>query len=67
MIGLCGMIFVFLVLICLFSYWISWEMQHNEQRHAFRTQIWSDVVNLFGKFRALFRSSGIQPVTAKTA
>jgi hypothetical protein len=58
MLGLFGMIMVFLVQICLFSYWISWEMQNKQKRPAFTTQVRNDLVGLFAKSRGLVRNPG---------
>jgi hypothetical protein len=69
MLGLCGMIVVQLTLIGFMSYWISWDMQHEETRPAFMKQVGNDFVGLFSKFRGSVPNPGARVaspgVTAK--
>jgi hypothetical protein len=65
MLGLCGIIVLQLVLICLVSYWISWEMQHKEKRAAFGAQVWNDIVDSFGKRHGAIRNRGLRSLAAK--
>ena len=66
MLGLCGIIAVQLGLICLSSYWISWDMQRKGKRPAFRTQLWNDLVELFGKYGGAIRNSGFRSLALKS-
>jgi hypothetical protein len=69
MLGLCGMIVVQLTLISLMSYWISWDMQHKDERPVFTKQVGNDFTGLFRKFRGSDPNSGARVasrgVTAK--
>jgi hypothetical protein len=65
MLALCGMLFVFLVLSCLLSYWIGWEMQSKETRPAFGTQVGNDFLTLLGKLRGSIRNHGFRSIATK--
>jgi hypothetical protein len=43
MLGFFGMIMVFLAIICLLSYWISWDLQHQQTRPGFGKHIRNDI------------------------
>jgi hypothetical protein len=69
MLGLCGMIVVQLTLIGLMSYWISWDMQHQDERPLFMKQVGNDFVRLFRRLRGSVPNPGARVaspgVTAK--
>ncbi len=46
MVGLCGMMLAFAVLIGLATYWISWEVQDKTRRPGFTKMLWSDITRL---------------------
>jgi len=52
MLGFFGMIVVFLGVICLLCYWVSWEMQHKETRPGFGAQIRNDIAVSLRSFTA---------------
>jgi hypothetical protein len=69
MLGLCGMIVVQLTLIGVMSYWISWDMQHKDERPVFMKQLGDDFLGLFRKLRGSVPNPGARVaspgVTAK--
>lgn len=46
MLGLCAIVLVFLALIGMLSYWISWELQDRNMRPAFVKKLWNDFAGL---------------------
>ncbi len=64
MLGLFGIIVVQLTLICLSSYWISWDMQAKDERPWFTRKVWTDLVALFGKCRDSVQNAGSRAVAA---
>jgi hypothetical protein len=60
MLGVLAMLFVFLTLISLISYWISWDMQHSEKRLSFAVKVRNDVMRLFGKSRSSVPNAGLR-------
>ena len=69
MLGLFGMIVVQLTLIGFMSYWISWDMQHKDERPVFMKQVGNDFLGLVRKLRGSVPNPGarVAPpgVTAK--
>ena len=56
MLGLFGLMAVLLASISLASYWISWDLQHKEDRSSFATKVRHDFADLVGKCRPLVRN-----------
>jgi hypothetical protein len=72
MLGLIGIIGVQVALICICSYWISWDMQHKDHRPVFIRQVYNDLVNLLAKYRGSIREPGtrsiaVNPVSVESA
>jgi hypothetical protein len=62
MVGFLGLIFALFALICLFAYWISWEVQHKPTRPAFTTKVWNDAVRLVGRGSRGIMASGTRTI-----
>lgn len=67
MLGFCGLVAAQLTLICVCSYWISWDMQRKEKRPTFRRQVWIDLTRLFEKYRDRVRNSALSQAVAVKA
>jgi hypothetical protein len=57
-----GLMLALFALICLFAYWISWEIQHRPTRPAFTTKVWNDAVCLFGRCSRGIMASGTKAI-----
>ena len=60
MIGYLVLMLVLAGLVCLGSYWISWENQDAKTRPRFATQFWSDCATLFRRASPRFGSHFIR-------
>ena len=56
MLAVSGMMSVFVALISMASYWISWDLQPKESRPSFTTTTWHDVADVLEKCRAAVRN-----------
>jgi hypothetical protein len=66
MLGLCAMMFAFLVLISLIFYWISWEVRHKEKRPTFTKKVWNDLVAHFEIVGGFVRKAGLRLVAGRS-
>jgi hypothetical protein len=62
MVGFLGLMLALAVLTCLFTYWISWDIQHQQTRPAFTTKLWHDAVRLAGRGSGGIIASGTQAI-----
>jgi hypothetical protein len=65
MLGFFGMIVAFLALIGLFSYWISWDMQHKDTRPGLTKQIGNDIAVSLQSLTAKFWRAGLKKSVAR--
>ena len=71
MLGFFGMMVVFLAVICLLSYWVSWDLQHKAARPGFGTQIRNDIAvslrSLTAKYRRAVMKKSVAPGVQRAA
>ena len=65
MFGFCAVMLALLSLICLISYWISWEVQHKARRPRFTTKLWNDSMRLLGRESGGITAPGTPSIAAQ--
>ncbi len=58
MLGFFAMMFVFLAVASLITYWISWDLQPKGTRPSFTTKVATDLVDVVAKCRDSIRNTG---------
>jgi hypothetical protein len=64
--GFFVVMFPLLSLIFVFSYWISWEVQHKQRRPPFTTKLRNDAARLFGRGLDRIRRSGTKSIAPQS-
>ncbi len=59
MAGFLALLLALVGVVCLASYWMSWEIQDKRRRPTFTAMLWSDAARLLG------RNSGRIPVSER--